>query len=123
MAFLLVIGNPAAGGTLCSGFNHTLMQRWCWQFSISNWRIVEYSYGRADKQKSPTRISPAGLNSSACCNMWGCLLGLQGNALDDIAGRALGDGVLAEDLREEGLKLGAFHATICAMPRPVSAGQ
>ena len=55
--------------------------------------------------------------------MWGCLLGLQGNALDDIAGRARDDGVLAEDVREESLKLGAFHATICAMPRPVSAGQ
>ena len=57
--------------------------------------------------------------------MWGCLLSLQGNALDDIAGRALDHGVLAEDLREESLKLGAFHATICvtAMPRPVGAGQ
>jgi hypothetical protein len=41
--------------------------------------------------------------------MWGCLLSLQTNALDDIAGWPLGDGGLAEDLRKESLKLGAFH--------------
>jgi hypothetical protein len=41
--------------------------------------------------------------------MWGCLLSLQGIALDDIARRALDDGALAEDLREERLKLRTLH--------------
>jgi hypothetical protein len=42
------------------------------------------------------------------CGM-ACLLGLQTNALDDIAGSALDDGALGEDLREERLQVGAFH--------------
>ena len=65
--------------------------------------------GCGPKTKSPGRISAPRLNSSACCNKWGCLLDLQRNALDDIAGGALDDGVLAEDLLAEILKLRAVH--------------
>jgi hypothetical protein len=39
----------------------------------------------------------------------GCLLRLQTSAMDDIAGGALDEGVLAEDLREESVKLRAVH--------------
>ena len=50
-----------------------------------------------------------GFHSSAYSGVAACRLRFQGNAPHDIARRALDDRFLAEDLREESLKLGTFH--------------